>query len=377
MRSAIIALFKLNGTIILVFLALMLYAWAAEIRGPSIKIQGLLILLLAAWIIGNIKIIIEKRREIISSVKKGTIEAAAAAIEFKETANLRAQERIKEKKPEFRKSQNHQPDLTTTPDQSKKEHMVRYNGVLVRVSDTPKESGEALRIASAISNLLKVQISMCRSSKKITSDWAIGYIGGFTDGTLHYKRIGTNETGTTIALLVFNSVFGDDKGIYYFKEYAHLKSSENIATAQGENIGSHEAVSLLNGSTERALGLISYCLEQEQPQTLLDQIEDIGEKIIIDGYRRLAIQNDCAPTEKTSDCQIIEIYKKVGTAFREASEQRGELLPAGTLNNIVLKFINVKEMLGDEMFDQHLNYEVQKYFQEGLRPDYQYDLKLF
>jgi len=97
MKSAIIALLKFNGTIILVFLALMLYALMAEIQGPSIKMQGLLILLLAAWTIGNIKIFIEKRREIISSVKKGTIEAAAAAIEFKEAANLRAQERIKEK----------------------------------------------------------------------------------------------------------------------------------------------------------------------------------------------------------------------------------------------------------------------------------------
>lgn len=71
------------------------------------------------------------------------------------------------------------------------------------------------------------------------------------------------------------------------------------------------------------------------------------------------------------------MYKKVGTAFREVSDQRGERLPAGTLNYIVWKFLQVSEMLGHEMVDQHLAYETQKYLQEGLRPDYQQDLKLF
>ena len=115
----------------------------------------------------------------------------------------------------------------------------------------------------------------------------------------------------------------------------------------------------------------------EQPRMTLDKAQDVGAKLIVSGYRHLATQEGSAPTAKTSDEQIIEMYKKVGTAFRNISNQRGEHLPAGTLNYIVWKFFQVSEMLGDEMLDQHLAYETQKYLQEGLRPDYQKDLKLF
>lgn len=115
----------------------------------------------------------------------------------------------------------------------------------------------------------------------------------------------------------------------------------------------------------------------EQPRTMLDEAQEVSGKLIVAGYRHLATQQGCAPTAKTSDQQIIEMYKKVGTAFREVSDQRGERLPAGTLNYIVWKFLQVSEMLGHEMVDQHLAYETQKYLQEGLRHDYQQDLKLF
>jgi hypothetical protein len=77
------------------------------------------------------------------------------------------------------------------------------------------------------------------------------------------------------------------------------------------------------------------------------------------------------------DQKIIEIYQRVGSAFREASNQRGEHIPAGHLNTVVLKFFQVYEMMGDTMFYEHLKYEVDKYIQEGLRPDYKQDLKLF
>jgi hypothetical protein len=115
----------------------------------------------------------------------------------------------------------------------------------------------------------------------------------------------------------------------------------------------------------------------QQPRTLLDQVQETGGKLIVSGYRRLAAQQGCAPTAATSDREIMEIYKKVGTAFREASKQRGEQLPAGTINYIVWKFIQVKEMMGAAMLDSHLAYELQKYLSEGLRPDYRQDLRLF
>jgi hypothetical protein len=118
-------------------------------------------------------------------------------------------------------------------------------------------------------------------------------------------------------------------------------------------------------------------IDLKRPRTIINEAQDAGGKLIVSGYRSLADQQSCAPTEKTSDQQIIEIYRKVCTAFREVSDQRGEHLTAGTLNHIVWKFLNVSEMLGAEMVDEHLAYEIQKYRQEGLRPDYRQDLQLF
>jgi hypothetical protein len=116
---------------------------------------------------------------------------------------------------------------------------------------------------------------------------------------------------------------------------------------------------------------------EAKPRTLLDEVEENASLLIVRGYRRLAEQRRCAPTSKTSDQEIISIYKKVLTAFRQASDQRGERLPAGTMNFIAWKFFQVNEMMGPDMLDSHLEYEVQKYIQEGLRPDYRQDLKLF
>jgi len=113
------------------------------------------------------------------------------------------------------------------------------------------------------------------------------------------------------------------------------------------------------------------------PRTLLDQALEASGILIVGGYRRLARSQRCAPTAKTSDEKIMEIYQKVGTAFRQAANQRGERIPAGVMNFIVWKFLQVDETLGDAMVDEHLAYELEKYAREGLRDDYKRDLYLF
>jgi hypothetical protein len=110
---------------------------------------------------------------------------------------------------------------------------------------------------------------------------------------------------------------------------------------------------------------------------MLDAVQEVGEKLVVAGYRHLAAHTGCAPTAKTSDRQIIEMYKLVGAAFRKTANQRGERLPGDILNYIVWKFLQIKERFGDEMVDQHLADEIKKYHQEGLRPEYQQGLKLF
>jgi hypothetical protein len=109
---------------------------------------------------------------------------------------------------------------------------------------------------------------------------------------------------------------------------------------------------------------------------MLDRVQESGSKVIVSGYRRIGAQLGCPPTAKTTDEKIVEIYTKVGTAFHEVAKQRGEHISALYLNNIVLGFLKLYEMSGDQFVHQHLQYEVDKYLAEGLRPEYKQELSL-
>ena len=92
-------------------------------------------------------------------------------------------------------------------------------------------------------------------------------------------------------------------------------------------------------------------------RTMLDDVQEVGGRLIVKGYRRIAAQHGCAPTAKTTDKKIIEIHTLVSNAFHQAAERRGERIPALFDNYIVLKFLQLYEMMGDHL-QQHLEYEV-------------------
>lgn len=115
--------------------------------------------------------------------------------------------------------------------------------------------------------------------------------------------------------------------------------------------------------------------EAQKKRTMLDDVQEVGGKLIIKCYRNISAQWGCAPTSKTTDQQIMDIYSQVGTAFHEAEEHRGEHIPALYLNYIVLHFLQLYETLGQH-FREHLEYEVNKYLAEGLREDYKRELRL-
>lgn len=114
-----------------------------------------------------------------------------------------------------------------------------------------------------------------------------------------------------------------------------------------------------------------------KPRTMLDDAQEVSSRLIVKGYRRIAAQYGIAPTAKTTDQKIMEIYSTVVKAFHQAAERRGERIPALFDNHIVMKFFQVYEMLGEVRLQQHLQYEVNKYLAEGLRPDYKRELPLF
>ncbi|MBN8571317.1 MAG: hypothetical protein J0M18_16975 [Ignavibacteria bacterium] len=111
-------------------------------------------------------------------------------------------------------------------------------------------------------------------------------------------------------------------------------------------------------------------LFKRKEKTLLTEIEPLVDKVIIKSYRDIAKKINGAPSAKTSDEKILDIYRKVLIAFKAEASQRGERIPAVNLNSIALKFMQVYEMSGEEFFNEHLEYEIIKYHNEGLREDY-------
>jgi hypothetical protein len=120
-------------------------------------------------------------------------------------------------------------------------------------------------------------------------------------------------------------------------------------------------------------------LQQQAPRpgSALEAALEAGSTLIVSGYRGIAAKCGCAPSMMMSDEKIIEVYARVCKAFREASERRGERIPAVFLNRIVLYFLQCHEKFPERFFDEHLRYEVDKYMAQGLRPEYQNELPLF
>ena len=105
-------------------------------------------------------------------------------------------------------------------------------------------------------------------------------------------------------------------------------------------------------------------------ETVFDQLQ----QLTVQMYRSYAEKNNLAPTSKTSDEELLKIITLVQSAFTDAAEQKGEQIPATHLMTINVKFFQVYETVGKEFFSKHLEYEVGKYLNEGLRADYKKDL---
>lgn len=108
-----------------------------------------------------------------------------------------------------------------------------------------------------------------------------------------------------------------------------------------------------------------------------ESFEDKLNESLIRRLRSLGKFNNTAPTDKTSDEKVIEIYQLICSSFRNASNERNERIPTDNLNTIAMKFFNVYEQFGEDFMKEHLEFELEKYRKEGLRPEYQKGISLF
>ena len=120
----------------------------------------------------------------------------------------------------------------------------------------------------------------------------------------------------------------------------------------------------------------SYYILKRKPQEPVS-FEDKLNTSLVKRLRNIGEFNNTAPTEKTSDEKIIEIYTLICSTFRKASSEKQERIPADNLNIIAMKFFKVYEEFGEDFMKEHLEYELKKYKNEGLRPEYQRGISLF
>lgn len=120
----------------------------------------------------------------------------------------------------------------------------------------------------------------------------------------------------------------------------------------------------------------SYYILKRKPQEPIS-FEDKLNTSLVKRLRNIGEYNNTAPTEKTSDEKIIEIYTLICSSFRKASSEKQERIPANNLNTIAMKFFKVYEEFGEDFMQEHLEYEIKKYAIEGLRPEYKKGILLF
>lgn len=119
----------------------------------------------------------------------------------------------------------------------------------------------------------------------------------------------------------------------------------------------------------------SYYILKRKPEEPIS-FEDTLNISLVKRLRNIGRYNNTAPTEKTSDEKVIEIYQLICSSFRNASNEKNERIPADNLNTIAMKFFNVYEQFGEDFMKEHLEFELEKYSKEGLRPEYKIGLSI-
>jgi hypothetical protein len=93
-------------------------------------------------------------------------------------------------------------------------------------------------------------------------------------------------------------------------------------------------------------------------------------------FRDAAAAYTEGPTAWTSDAHINDIYQKVTRGFRDACQHAGKTPPnRWKVNFIVLKFLEVSEVVGAEILGALLECEIKWYLRFGLRKIYDYELR--
>jgi hypothetical protein len=93
-------------------------------------------------------------------------------------------------------------------------------------------------------------------------------------------------------------------------------------------------------------------------------------------FRRAAVESGTRPTILTSDDVVFDIHQNVFHSFADACRRAGRTMPnRWTINFIVLKFLEVNEVVGGEIINSLLDCEVRWYVKSVLQAMYDCELR--
>lgn len=97
---------------------------------------------------------------------------------------------------------------------------------------------------------------------------------------------------------------------------------------------------------------------------------------VVRTFRAYAEARGIAPTRKMTDEEIINVFTRVTSRFVEVAYQRGEKIPGAYLRTLALYFFQAYEQNMGSVFEEHLQFELRRYREQGLRDDYKKDLNI-
>ena len=110
--------------------------------------------------------------------------------------------------------------------------------------------------------------------------------------------------------------------------------------------------------------------KKKKKRSLYDEFQETTVKM----FRSIGKANGIKEIDSLSEETIMHIAQEVMTTFKNAAQEKGETIPGGYLLTIAMKFISLFAITGEQFYQEHLNYEIKKYLNEGLREDYKRNL---
>jgi len=130
------------------------------------------------------------------------------------------------------------------------------------------------------------------------------------------------------------------------------------------------------------MGLFSFFSNIFKPKSDYEKLRSMVGPMLVKAYRKIAKERGLAPTSKTSDKKIVDIYIQVENAFKEAAKQRNEEIPQPNIHYIVLYFYQVYEGyqgndLCESLFQSQIDFEIKNYLSKGLPKRFCKELHIF